>query len=84
MHLTLFAIQNAKAKEKPYRLADGDGLYLLVHPSGSKHWRFRYTFSGKENILASLRKPSKSRRQVPAGRTRIRLSFSERAIEHER
>lgn len=51
MVLTLFAIQNAKPKEKSYRLSDGNGLSLLIEPNGSKHWRFRYHFGGKENML---------------------------------
>ncbi len=52
MALTLFAIQNAKPKGKPYKLSDGGGLHLLVQPGGSKLWRFRYRFGGKENMLA--------------------------------
>jgi integrase len=52
MALTLFAIQNAKPKEKAYKLSDGGGLHLLVQPGGSKLWRFRYRFRGKENMLA--------------------------------
>jgi Arm DNA-binding domain len=52
MALTLFAIEKAKPKEKPYKLSDGGGLHLLVQPGGSKLWRFRYRFAGKENMLA--------------------------------
>jgi hypothetical protein len=51
MKLSLFAIQNAKPKEKVYRLTDGHGLSLQVEPSGSKLWRFRYRFGGKANML---------------------------------
>jgi hypothetical protein len=51
MALTLFAIQNAKPKGKPYKLSDGGGLHLLITES-SKLWRFRYRFSGKENMLS--------------------------------
>lgn len=36
-------IKNAKPKEKEYTLSDGDGLLLLILPSGSKSWRFNYT-----------------------------------------
>jgi integrase len=50
--LTDTAIRNAKPKSKPYRLADGDGLYLLVKPTGVKLWHFRYRFAGKENMLS--------------------------------
>lgn len=42
MPLTDVAIRNAKPREKPYKLHDGDGLYLLVMPNGAKYWRFRY------------------------------------------
>jgi hypothetical protein len=36
MALTDTAIRNAKAKDKPYKVADAQGLYLLVNPKGSK------------------------------------------------
>jgi integrase len=52
MLLTTLAIQNARAQAKPHKLADGDGLYLLVGPHGKKLWRFRYRFAGRENMLA--------------------------------
>lgn len=52
MPLTNTAITNAKAAGKPRKLTDGDGLHLLVHPNGSKLWRFRYRFNGKENMIA--------------------------------
>ena len=51
MHLSHFAITKAKAKDKSYKLSDGAGLYLLVEPNGSKLWRFRYRFAGRENML---------------------------------
>jgi integrase len=50
--LNQFTITKAKPRETPYKLADGDGLHLLVHPGGSRLWRFRYRFGGKENMLA--------------------------------
>lgn len=49
--LTFFDAKNASPKEKPYRLADGDGLYLQVQPNGSKLWRFRYRHSGVEKMI---------------------------------
>ena len=51
MPLTQFAITNAKPAEKDYKLADGAGLHLLVRRNGSKFWRFRYEFCGRENML---------------------------------
>lgn len=50
--LTDLAIRNAKPKEKLYRLSDGNGLSLQINPNGSKHWRWRYYFNGKEQMLA--------------------------------
>jgi len=49
--LTVFAIEKAKPRAKPYLLTDGNGLYLLVNPNGSKLWRLRYHFGGKQNML---------------------------------
>jgi integrase len=44
--------RNAKPKPRPYKIADGKGLFLLITPSGSKYWRMRYFFDGKEKLLA--------------------------------
>ena len=52
MELTAIQLKNAKPKVKQYKLADGKGMFLLVHPNGSKYWRLKYYFSGKEKILA--------------------------------
>jgi hypothetical protein len=52
MLLTAFAIQNAKPKAKPYKLADGGGLHLCIEPHGSKLWRFRYHFDSKEKMIS--------------------------------
>lgn len=52
MSLTQFAIANAKPRDRSYKLPDGSGLHLLIQPNGSKLWRFRYRFAGKENMLA--------------------------------
>ncbi|MDB5556180.1 MAG: symbiosis island integrase [Rhizobium sp.] len=52
MSLSDIACKNAKAKEKQYRLADGDGLHLLVQTNGSKLWQLRYRYLEKENILS--------------------------------
>lgn len=52
MELTAIQVKNAKPKVKQYKLADGKGMFLLVFPNGSKYWRLKYYFSGKEKILA--------------------------------
>jgi len=45
-------VRNAKPKPKPYKMADGEGLFLLITPSGSKYWRLKYFYAGKEKLLA--------------------------------
>lgn len=52
MPLTDTAIRNAKPQEKPYKLADGKGMYLLVHSNGGKYFRLDYRFAGKRKTLA--------------------------------
>jgi hypothetical protein len=42
-------IRNARPGEREYKLADFDGLYLLVRSNGSRLWRFAYRFDGKQN-----------------------------------
>lgn len=44
--------RSAKASSKPYKLFDGEGLYLHVMPSGAKYWRLKYRFRGRERKLA--------------------------------
>lgn len=52
MALTASTVKQAKSQAKIYRLADEKGLYLEVHPSGSKYWRHKYRFAGREKRLA--------------------------------
>ncbi|SET68158.1 Integrase [Nitrosospira multiformis] len=52
MKLNDVAVRKAKPEAKPYKMADGGGMYLEVMPNGSKYWRFKYRFGGKEKRLA--------------------------------
>lgn len=52
MALTTREVESAKPGNKPYKLADGGGLCLLVVPSGARLWRWRYRFGGKEKMMA--------------------------------
>ena len=52
MALTDAKIRAAKPDDKPYKLADSGNMFLLVHPNGSRYWRLRYRFLGKEKTLA--------------------------------
>jgi hypothetical protein len=45
-------IEAAEARTRPYKLADGGGLTLLVQPTGAKWWRFRYRVDGREKMLS--------------------------------
>ncbi len=49
--LTDVAARNAKFSDKPYKISDSSGLYLLVKPTG-KYWRMNYRFAGKQKTLA--------------------------------
>ncbi len=44
--------RKAKPKNKPYKITDEKGMYLLIQPSGKKHWRFQYRFASKLNTLS--------------------------------
>lgn len=52
MPLTDSTIRGASAPDKPRKLADEKGLFLLVNPNGSKLWRLKYRMAGKEKLLA--------------------------------
>jgi hypothetical protein len=52
MALTDTRVRNAKPQQKPYKLGDTDGLFLLITPASGKLWRLKYRFAGKEKSLA--------------------------------
>lgn len=52
MPLTDSAIRNAKPSDKPYKLSDEKGLFLLITPNGSKWWRLKFRIAGKEKLLS--------------------------------
>jgi len=52
MSLTDTALKAAKPKQKPYKLGDSRGLFLLVHPGGGRWWRLKYRHGGKEKLLS--------------------------------
>ncbi|MCY0361288.1 tyrosine-type recombinase/integrase [Klebsiella pneumoniae] len=52
MALTDIKVRTAKPTDKQYKLTDGGGMHLLVHPNGSKYWRLQYRFAGKQKMLA--------------------------------
>lgn len=52
MALSDVAIRALKPGEKPYKAYDREGLFLVVNPTGSKLWRWRYQSGGKEKLMA--------------------------------
>lgn len=52
MSLSDVKIRNSKVRDKAYKLYDGNGLFILVHPNGSRYWRLKYKFAGKEKNIA--------------------------------
>src|SRR5215469_6560260 len=52
MALTDTVIRKAKAKDSPYRISDGGGLYLSITPAGGKLWRWKYRFDGREKLMS--------------------------------
>lgn len=50
--LTDTKIKSLKSKERQYKVGDSGGLFLLIHPNGSKYWRMKYKFADKEKTLA--------------------------------
>ncbi|MFU1929945.1 Arm DNA-binding domain-containing protein [Bordetella hinzii] len=46
------AIRTAKGRDKPYKMADGGGLYILVKPDGTRYWRYNYRHADKDRTMA--------------------------------
>lgn len=75
--LTDVAARAAKPADKPYKLAAGGGLYLEVMPSGSKYWRMKYRFAGREKRLAIGVYPKVSLKDASAARDRARALLND-------
>lgn len=72
MALSDVKVRTAKPEAKAYKLTDGEGMVLLVHPNGSKYWRLRYRFGGKENMLILGKYPEVSLADTQARRDEAR------------
>ncbi|SBW15259.1 hypothetical protein BR10RB9215_C12108 [Brucella sp. 10RB9215] len=77
MALSDLKIKNAKPKDKEYKLFDGDGLYALVRPNASKLWRLKYSYLGKERLLAIGKYPDVSLSQARETRANARKLLSQ-------
>lgn len=58
MKLTDAKIRGIKPEQKARKITDGESLFLLVHPNGSKYWQFAYRFGGKERKLSIGKYPN--------------------------
>lgn len=76
MPLTTTQIRNAKSKAAVFKLYDERGLYLQVMPTGSKLWRFRFNYAGKEQLLALGSFPDLSLAQAREARDKARSTLA--------
>lgn len=76
MPLNARQVDTTKPKEKPYKLADGGGLYLQVNTNGSKYWRMKYRFAGKEKKLSFGTYPDVSLADARAKRDEARKNLA--------
>ena len=70
MPLTEIQARNSKPRERAYKMADGEGLFLFVQPNGSKLWRMKYRFAGKEKLLSFGAYPDLGIYELPDTRCR--------------
>lgn len=52
MKLTALVVKNAKTTERPLKLFDGGGMYLLVKPNGARYWRLDFRINGRYKTLS--------------------------------
>jgi integrase len=76
MALSQLAITNAKPKDKPYLLLDGDGLHLQIYTSGSRLWRLRFRFRGKANMMSLGAFPAVSLKEAREKRDAIKKQIA--------
>ncbi|ESX09916.1 integrase [Mesorhizobium sp. LSJC265A00] len=86
MPLTDVGCRNAKATDRPIKISDGGGLFLLVQPSGSKLWRLAYRFLGKQKTLAFGAYPAVSLRDARSHRDSAKelLAIGKDPSEHKK
>src|SRR5690606_24231629 len=69
--------KNAQPGDKDRKLSDEKGMYLLVKKNGSKYWRMKYRFAGKEKTLALGVYPDVSLKEARLGRDKAKLKLAE-------
>jgi len=76
MALTDTTIKNTKPAAKPFKLSDEKGMFLLINPSGSKLWRLKYRWEGKEKLLALGAYPDVSLKAARTKRDELRAQLA--------
>lgn len=77
MPLTDTACKNARSADKPFKMSDGGGLFLLVKPTGSKLWQQAYRYSGKQKLLSHGPYPSISLQEARARREAVKALLAD-------
>jgi integrase len=75
--LSDFKISKAKPRDRPYKLYDSFGLFLLISPNGSKLWRQKYKYMGKEGLLTHGAYPTVSLAEARRKREEVRKQLSD-------
>jgi integrase len=70
--LTDLNLRNLTTRDRPYKVADGNGLFVLVSPTGLRAWRWKYRFAGREKVLPLGRYPEVSLAEARAARDEAR------------
>ena len=76
MALTDAKVRNLKPREKAYKTADYDGLYVLTNPNGSRLWRFKYRIGSKEKLLSLGKYPQVSLQEARTARDQARANLT--------
>lgn len=77
MPLTVVEVKTAKILDKPYKLTDEKGLYLLVGPTGARLWRLKYRIAGVEKLLALGSYPDTSLQRARSKRDAARAMLED-------
>lgn len=77
MPLNDIKCKNIKSTDKTFKVSDEKGLYLEVNPNGSKYWRLKYRFAGKEKKLALGVYPEISLKEAREKRDNARKQIQE-------
>lgn len=75
MKLTAAQIRAAEPRDRAYKMADGQGLFLLVAPTGLKSWRMAFRFARKEQLLVFGKFPDMSLAEARIQRDQARLQI---------